>query len=270
MKTLGLALGAGGSRGVAHIGFLKALEEEGIKPNYICGCSMGSVVGAAYASGMSPKELWFVVSKLRLLDIITPSKQRGGMFSTRKMRQQLLKHVGNITFAELKIPFHCVAVDMCTQRVVEFSEGSVVDAVVASSSIPAIFHPFDKEGMRLVDGGILERVPVQQVKGMGADVVVAVDVLGQKNCKEDCPRALGVLLEILDIMDNQRTRRRREENADIIDFWLEPDLGAMNQYELKQVGMAYEKGYALGKEYAPAIKKALRSRRKKKTEIKTP
>ena len=267
MKKLGLALGAGGSRGVAHIGFLKALEEEGIKPDYICGCSMGSVVGAAYASGMSPQDMWLAVTKLRILDLISPSKQRGGLFGTKKMRQQLLKNIGDITFEELNIPFHCVAVDMCTQTLVEFSEGSVLDAVVASSSIPAIFHPLDKDGMRLIDGGVLERVPVKQVKDMGADVVVAVDVLGQKDCSEDCPHVLGIMLEVFDMMDNYRTKRRREDNKDIIDFWLEPDLGNMSQYELKQVQFAYEKGYELGLEHAPAIKKALRSRKKKKTEL---
>ncbi len=263
MKTLGLALGAGGSRGVAHIGFLKALEEEGLRPDYICGCSMGSVVGAAYASGMTPDEIWAVVGKLRILDIISPSRQRGGLFGTKKMRQLLLKHIGDIAFDELKIPFRCVAVDMCTQTIVEFSQGSVVDAVVASSSIPAVFHPLNKDGMRLIDGGILERVPVQQVKSMGADVVVAVDVLGQRDCSEDCPRVLGVLLEAIDLMDNYRTKRRREENADIIDFWLEPDLGRMSPYEIKQIKLAYEKGYEMGKEYTPVIKKALRSKKTK-------
>ena len=263
MKKLGLALGAGGSRGVAHIGFLKALEEGGVKPSYICGCSMGSVVGAAYAAGLTPDQMWWIVQKLRLLDIISPSGQRGGLFGTKKMRQQLVKHLGDITFDDLHIPFHCVSVDMCSQKLIEFSSGSVVDAVVASSSIPAIFHPLDKDGMRLIDGGILERVPVAQVKAMGADVVVAVDVLGQRDCSEDCPRVLGVLLETIDLMDNYRTLRRREDNAEIIDFWLEPDLGSMSQYELKQVGLAYQKGYELGVEYLPAIKKALRARKKR-------
>ncbi len=257
MKKLGLALGAGGSRGVAHIGFLKALEEAGIKPDYICGCSMGSVVGAAYASGMSTEAMWKIVSKLRLLDLIAPSGQRGGLFGTRKMRQLLIKHIGVVSFSDLKIPFHCVAVDMCTQSLVEFSEGNLIDAVVASSSIPAVFHPLDKDGMRLIDGGILERVPAAQVKKMGADVVVAVDVLGQRDCSEDCPRVLGVLLETIDLMDNYRTRRRREENADIIDFWLEPELGNMSQYELKQIRFAYEKGYELGIKHVKKIKKAL-------------
>ncbi len=258
MKKLGLALGSGGSRGVAHVGFLKALEEEEIPPDYICGCSIGSVMGAAYASGLSPESIWKIVEKLRILDIISPSKQRGGLFSTKKMRALLEKHIGDIAFADLKIPFRCIAVDMVEQKIVEFSKGSVLDGVVASSSIPAVFHPTVKGGMRLVDGGILERVPVPQVKKMGADVVVAVDVLGQRPCKEECPRTLGVLLEMIDLMDNYRTKRRREENADMIDFWIEPDLGNMSQYSLKEVRFAYDRGYEVGKGYAPKIKKALK------------
>ncbi len=258
MKKLGLALGSGGSRGVAHVGFLKALEESGITPDYICGCSMGSVVGAAYASGLSPDKIWEIVEKLRLLDFITPSRKRGGLFGTKKMRALLEKYIGDITFEDLKIPFHCIAVDMISQKIVEFSTGSVLEGVVASSSIPAVFHPTEKEGMRLVDGGILERVPVPQVKAMGADIVVAVDVLGQKSCKEDCPRTLGMLLEMIDLMDNYRTKRRKQENADIIDFWIEPKLENMSQYSLKQVRFAYEKGYEIGMEYAPKIKKALK------------
>ncbi len=257
MKKLGLALGSGGSRGVAHVGILKALDEEGLTPDYICGCSMGSVVGAAYASGMTPEAIWEVVKKLRVLDIISPSRQRGGLFGTKKMRALLKKHIGEIQFSDLKIPFHCIAVDMITQKLVEFKEGDLIDAVVASSSIPAVFHPLVKEDMRLVDGGVLERVPVSQVKRMGADVVVAVDVLGQRPCKEDCPRVLGVLLEMIDLMDNYRTKRRRQENADLIDFWLEPDLDDMSQYELKQVQLAYDRGYEMGKAYAPKIRKAL-------------
>ncbi len=257
-KKLGLALGSGGSRGVAHVGFLKGLEEHGLQPDYICGCSMGSVVGAAYAAGLIPDRIWEIVEKLRLLDIISPSRQRGGLFGTKKMRALLQKHIGDITFEELKIPFRCIAVDMLTQQIVEFSRGSLLDGVVASSSIPAVFHPTVKEGMRLVDGGILERVPVPQVKEMGADVVVAVDVLGQRQCKEDCPRTLGMLLEMIDLMDNYRTKRRREENKDIIDFWIEPDLGDMSQYSLKKVRLAYEKGYEIATEYAPKIKKALK------------
>ncbi len=258
MKKLGLALGAGGSRGVAHIGFLQALEEQKIKPSYIAGSSIGAVVGASYASGITPKELLAIVKDLRVGDFASPSMKRGGLFSTRRMRTLLKKHIGDIDFSALKIPFRCVAVDMKTQSLVLFDEGSVLDGVVASASIPAIFRPLEKGGMRLVDGGVLERVPVVEVKEMGADVVVAVDVLGRLPCQEECPNAFATLLEMIDLMDNYRIEHRKREYAKKVDFWLEPKLGDMNKFDLKGIRFAYERGYEIGAEYAPEIKKALK------------
>ena len=257
-KTLGFALGSGGSRGVAHIGFLKAMEEAKLKPDFITGCSMGAVVGAGYAAGLTTEEMYKAVRKLRLLDLITPVGFRGGLFDTKKIRRLLERYFGNPDFSELKIPFRCVAVDMIEQKVVEFSEGKVLDGVIASSSIPAIFKPMERDGMRLIDGGILERVPYLQLKGMGAETVVCVDVLGRRSTKEKMPSALGVLLETIDLMDNYRTARRKEENAAVIDFWIEPDLGDMSQYSLKRMDFAYEKGYETGVKYAKEIKKALK------------
>ena len=257
MKKLGLALGAGGSRGVAHIGFLKALEEAGIQADYIVGSSMGSVVGGAYAAGVSVDVMREAVCKLRLLDVLSPAKQKGGVFGNNRMRAQIVKYVGEMDFKDLKIPFHCVAVDMVKQEVVEFSKGSVADAIVASSTIPAIFHPLVKGKQRFIDGGVLERVPAMRVKKMGADVVVAVDVLGWKNAREKVPGPIGVSLETFDIMDNHRTKAYREKYKKYIDFWLEPDLGDMSQYSLKQIKEAYEKGYELGKANVAAIQKAL-------------
>ena len=136
----------------------------------------------------------------------------------------------------------------------------VVSAVVASSSIPAIFHPLEREGRRFVDGGILERVPAARLKEMGADIVVAVDVLALRHPSKKAPGTLGVLLETFDVMDNCRTREYKEKYADVIDFWLEPDLGDISQYSLKEVKFAYQQGYELGKVYAPKISKALRRR----------
>ena len=257
MKKLGLALGAGGSRGVAHIGFLKALEEANIQVDYIVGSSMGSVVGGAYAAGVSVDTMREAVCKLRLLDLISPAKQKGGVFGNAKMRSQIVKYIGDITFADLKLPFHCVAVDMIQQEVVELSEGKLADAIVASSSIPSIFHPVLQADKRLIDGGVLERVPAMRVKKMGADVVVAVDVLGWRNASEKVPGPLGMSLSTFDIMDNHRTKAYREKYKKHIDFWLEPELGEMSQYSLKQIKEAYEKGYELGKANVAAIQKAL-------------
>jgi NTE family protein len=257
-KTLGFALGAGGSRGVAHIGFLQAMEEEGLKPDYISGCSMGAIVGAAYANGLTTEYIHDIVKKLRLLDLIAPTGRRGGLFETRKIKKLLQKHMGDVEFSALKIPFSCVSVDLNSQRLIEFKEGSVIDGMIASSCIPGVFRPYHLNDMRLIDGCVLERVPAKQVKEMGADVVVCVDVLGRLSTAEECSSTISVLLEMYDLVDNARTVMRRKENEKIIDFWLEPDLGEMNQYSLRQVEFAYEKGYELGKKYAPQIKAALK------------
>lgn len=257
-KTLGLALGSGGSRGVAHIGFLRALEEVGVKPDFITGSSMGAVVGAAYSAGLTIEEMKEAAFNLRILDLLSFTSRRSGVSGTKKMRELLIKCIGDITFADLKIPFRCYAVDMISQQLIEFSSGSVIDAVVASASIPVVFHPLEKDGMRLIDGGILERVPVSQVKQMGADVVVGVDVLGRRDASEDAPNVLKMLIETIDVMDNHRTARRKEEFKDIIDFWLEPDLGDMSQYDLRLVRFAYEKGYELGQAHANDIRKVLK------------
>lgn len=256
-KKLGFALGAGGSRGIAHIGFLKAMEEEGIKPDYIAGCSMGSIVGGAYAAGVSVEVMEQAVRKLKLLQLLSGGNRPGGLFETKKIRKILSQYIGNLEFSDLKTPFRCVAVDLYTQSIVEFSEGSVIDGVVASSSIPGVFKPTEKNGMLLVDGGLLARVPCEFVKNMGADIVVAVDVLGNLATLEKKPSTITVLLESYNIMDNYRTAIRRKEQESIIDFWLEPSLGSMNQYSLKQLEFALEEGYKLGKANAQKIKDAL-------------
>ncbi len=256
-KTLGLALGAGGSRGVAHIGFLQALEEAGIKPDYISGCSMGSVVGAGYASGMALSDMKKAALSLRFFNLLSLTARPGGLFDTHNIRRILKKYIGDITFDDLQIPFTCIAVDMMTQKVIELSEGSLLDAVVASSSIPAIFKPQEKDGMRLVDGGVLERVPVRRVKKMGADVVVAVDVLGKRSTADKCPNAVVMLMEVIDLMDNYRTENLRKKDKRIIDLWLEPELGNMSQYAFKNLQFAYDQGYKLGLEHVDRIKELL-------------
>ena len=254
-KSLGFALGSGGSRGVAHIGFLQAMEEEGIVPDYISGCSMGSVVGMAYAAGMSPIEMRDAAFSLKMMDLIDLTNKPGGLFDTRKIRKLLTSYVGEIEFKDLKIPFRCVAVDLYGQEVVEMSEGDVIGAVIASSSIPGVFKPTERDGMRLIDGGVLERVPVRAVRHMGAKQIVAVDVLGQKQCRKKCPNAMGMLLDAFDIIDNHHTARYRKEHHNDIDVWLEPDLGMMSMLSLKGIQTAYEKGYEIGKEHAKEIRK---------------
>lgn len=258
MKTLGLALGAGAARGACHIGFLRGLEEAGIKPDLITGCSMGAIVGAIYAAGVPLSEIQQQIMKLRLVDFFRPTAKRGGLFTMKKIRKILKDRLGDLQFKDLKIPFQCVATDLVSRKLVCFSKGSVVDAAMASANVPFLFAPIEKDGMKLIDGYILERVPARLAKEMGADVVVAVDALGARPFSSKDPTSLQMMLEIMDILECERSERRKQENREIIDFWLEPDLGDMGQTELKKIRFACEQGYALAQTNLKKIKKALK------------
>ena len=248
-KTLGLALGAGGARGVAHVGFLKALEEENIRPDFISGSSMGSIVGACYAKGMKVNDI---------LDLNILPLTKLGLMKWTKVRRLISSFLENCEFSDLKIPFSCVAVDIISGKLQLFDEGSVIDAILASSSMPTVFRPVEKEGMLLVDGGVLCRVPVKQVKAMGADVVVAVDVLGKCEQVDKVPNMISLITRVYDIMDAHRTADERRRSRRVVDLWLEPKMPEVSQYKMKYHDSAYDAGYALGKENAAKIAELLK------------
>ncbi len=259
-KKLGFALGAGGSRGVSHIGFLKAMEEEGIMPDYISGASMGSVVGACYAKGMTIAQMTNIVKKLKASDIFDLSlNPLGGasILRSQKMRKKIKQYLGATKFSGLKIPFSCVATDIISGKKVVLGDADdeVCDAVVASSSIPSVFRPVAKGEYLLVDGGVIERVPVEQVKDMGADVVVAVDVLGEIRKCDKKYNIFTLLSRVFEITDNEITEHKKKKQK--ADLYLLPELGNMNQYKIKDIDFAIEQGYKLGKENAEKIKKLL-------------
>lgn len=262
-KTLGLALGSGGSRGVAHAGFLFALEEGGIVPDYIAGCSMGSVIGACYAKGMKAAEIKEAILGIKLHDIIDLSVaviSKMSILRSKKMRDLLVEYLGDINLEDMNIPFRCVATDLMSGKLHIFKRGSAVKAVQASSTIPLIFRPVKSGSGLYVDGGCLCRVPVKVVKDMGADVVVAMDVL--KNAAEPIHRVHNILsmgLRVFDIMDTHQTNQRREIEKGLCDLWLEPEMKGMSQYVIKDLDKAFDEGYNLGKENIQAIKNLIES-----------
>lgn len=261
-KTLGLALGSGGARGVAHIGFLKALEEAEIRPDYIAGCSMGAVIGGCYASGISASKIKDVVLKLKPRDIVDVSPSiitKMSILRSKKIRDLLVEHLGDIKIEELQIPFRCVATDLYSGKLHVFKRGSAAKAIQASSTIPAVFRPVKGDGKLFVDGGCLYRVPVKTVKDMGADVVVAFDAL--KNTTEpvtDVKNIIGMVLRIFDIMDANQTELTRAVEGDLCDLLIEPDMKGYSQYVIKDLEKIYEEGYAVGKANVEKIKQLLK------------
>lgn len=260
-KKLGLALGSGGSRGVTHLGVLKALEEEGIRPDYIAGCSMGSVVGACYSAGMTIEKMVNVVSKLKtvhLMDFAVLPEPRPGFFKGDKMLNILIKNLGDVTFDQLKIPFCCVATDVYSGKNVILREGKVAPCVRASSTIPILFKPMEMDGKLLVDGGVLCRVPTEEVKAMGADVVIAVDALvNSYEPVTEVKGIIGLVLRLFDVMSNQAQDMKNMLTKHAYDLWLAPEMDGMNQYSVKELDKAYEDGYAITKKNMDRIKELL-------------
>ena len=255
-KKLGFALGAGGSRGVAHVGFLKAMEENGIKPDFISGTSMGSVVGSCYALGMSADQMMKEIEKLKFSDIFDLSFNpmgNGAILRAKKLRKKLKQYLGENTFSNLKIPFTAVSTDLISGReVLHCADELVLDGVIASSSIPGVFKPLSYNGKCLVDGGLICRVPIKQVRDMGAEVVVAVDVLGDVRTLDKKFNMFSVLFRTFDIMDASVSMQIKQRLAP--DLYLEPDLGNMSQYKFKDLKFAFDKGYEAGVNSAEKIK----------------
>lgn len=261
-KTLGLALGCGGARGVAHIGFLQALEEEGIRPNYITGCSMGAIVGGCYASGMTIKEMYDTVMSLKLRHLadlsVSPITQLS-FFKSKKVHNLLLKHCKHKNIEEFPIPFKCVATDVISGALHVFDKGDAAIAMRASSTIPVVFRPVKLGKELLVDGWCLCHVPIRQVKDMGADIVIAVDVIA------DCcmpikkmNNILSFIFRVYDIVDGKAGQLAKEYDKEYYDLYIEPQLKGMKQYQLKDIEFAYNEGLKEGRKHVAKIKELLK------------
>lgn len=181
--TVGIVLGGGGARGLCHIGVLDVLQREGIPVDMIAGTSIGGLVGAIYAAGVPVetvhaeiKRISRVREQMRLVDINISAA--GLSVGGRRIYNFLADLIGeDVTFADLRLPLAMVAVDIHTGRPIVLQGGRVIDAVRATISVPGVFAPVDLGDYRLVDGGVLDNVPVDVVRAMGATKVIAVDVL---------------------------------------------------------------------------------------------
>lgn len=181
MRKLGLVLGSGGARGWAHLGVLDALAEAGIKPAVVAGTSMGALVGAVYAAGRldALRDLALRLDwKQALYYFLEMNFPRAGLIDGNKITRFIGQHVGPRKIEDLPLPFAAVATDVESGREVVLREGDVMEAIRASFSVPGIFTPVERDGAVLVDGGLVDPVPVRVARELGAGFVVAVDVTG--------------------------------------------------------------------------------------------
>ena len=176
-SRIGYALGGGAVRGAAHLGFLSVFEDAGIRPDFIAGTSSGAIVGAGYAAGLTVDEMSRLVQDTSWRQVTTVAWKRSmSVFDTTPLRMWIEKAIGDIEFDDLRIPLAAVTCNIVDGDKVILREGSVVRAAVASAAIPGLFTPDVRGDMLLVDGGLVENLPVSVARSMGADIVVAVDV----------------------------------------------------------------------------------------------
>lgn len=267
-KKIGLALGGGAARGLAHIGVLELLEKEGIPIDYIAGTSAGSLVGSLYAQGKSSREIREMAIEMSAVEkalLWDPTIELSGIFAGKRITKLLSSVIGNVKFKELKIPFSCVAVDIISGEEVVLKEGSVVEAVRASISIPIVFTVAKKDGRYLVDGGLLNPVPVDVAREMGADFVIAVNVLpliGKKNQvrkkktgkKEHKPGIFHVALNTIEIANSHFV----EESLRTADFIIEPDTTKISPADFWTAEETILQGEFAASDALPALKRKLR------------
>ncbi|MCB0371428.1 MAG: patatin-like phospholipase family protein [Muricauda sp.] len=249
---VGLVLSGGGAKGLAHIGALKVIEEAGIKVDYIGGTSMGAIVGALYASGYSAQELDSIFRNTDFTNLIQDNVPRGAKTFYEKedseryalalpftdfkvsfpqaisggqniynMLVQLLFHVKDIhDFKKLPIPFICVATNVETGEEVLLDNGYLPEAIVASGTFPSLFEPSEIDGSILIDGGVVNNYPIYQVKEMGADLIIGVDVQHDLSTRESLSSATEILLQI----NNYRTVNDMRKKSMETDIYIRPDI----------------------------------------------
>jgi NTE family protein len=253
---IGLVLSGGGAKGLAHIGVLKVLEEQGVKISYVTGTSMGAIIGGLYAAGYNAQQLdsiFSVVDSKALVQDYVPRKAKGfyerrddeiyalqlpfdnfkigipqsfskGMYNYNLL-SRLTYHVRDVKdFSKLPIPFACVATEVSTGNEVILNHGDLVESIIASGAFPSLFSPVEIDGKALIDGGVVNNYPIELVRAMGADIVIGVDVQDDLKPIDELGGAMGILLQTTNYPMVEQMASKRH----LTDIYIKPDIKGYN------------------------------------------
>jgi NTE family protein len=252
--VIGLALGSGGARGFAHLGVIKVLKEEGISVDVIAGSSMGALVGCFYGAGLDIDRLYKLAGAFKrkyYLDFTVPKM---GFLAGKKVKELIRLFTHGKNLEDLDIPVRVVATDLKSGEKVVFSKGPIADAVRASISIPGIFTPEKLEDRLLVDGGVIDRVPVSVVEEMGADLIIAVDVSRVKT-SSDITSIFDVIMQSLDIMQMELVSNREIAS----DIMIRPHVEMYSSRAFTNIEDIIRIGEEEARKQVPRIKEAIQN-----------
>ena len=255
--VVGLVLGAGAARGFAHVGVIKALEAQGVRPDIVVGSSAGSVIAALLASGLTGNDmnrLALNLDEATIADWGLPFAGRfGGLIKGDALQNMVNREVQNKTIEQMRIPLGIVATDLQSGKGVLFRTGNTGLAVRASCSVPGVFQPAVISGKEYVDGGLVAPVPVSYARQMGATLIIAVNISSEP-VHQDASGTLGVLQQTISIM--QRSINQYElKSADIV---IQPQLKQMSSSDFKSRNAAILAGEAATQEQMALIKEKLK------------
>jgi NTE family protein len=256
---IGLALSGGAARGIAHVGVLRALVQHNIPIDAIAGASAGALIGGCYAAGLSIEQLEEMARSFRWRHTARLAFSRLGLQSNARMETFLRAHLPVTRFEDLKIPFAAMVTDLRAGRLIVFRDsGDLPFAIRASTCIPAIYRPVeDSEGRLLIDGGIVSNLPVNAVRDLGADIVIAVDVNADGIRFFERPRtALGVLAQTFIAVE----RIVSDQERDTADVLIVPKVGHIRWDQTRRSEELVEGGYQAALESIDAIKRLLDDR----------
>jgi NTE family protein len=248
---IGIALGGGFARGIAHIGVLKVLEEEKIPISYVAGTSVGALIGAAYCSGLSVPELEEVARRVRFKTFARWTLSRHGFATNQRMIGFLNSILKVKSFEELRLPLAVTATDLSTGEGVVFHSGPLVDPVRASCAYPGMFLPVNIRGRWLVDGMLAHAVPTRPLLDMGAKRVVAVHLKG-KWSNASAPRHLFDVIGQCFAIAQDMSSSHWKQAADLI---IEPDVNGFEYDAFVHTGALIKAGEVATRQALPALKK---------------
>lgn len=266
-RKIGLALGSGAARGLAHIGVLSVLEKEGVPIDMIAGTSIGALIGALYARGKNAdriKDLVIELGSKRFSLLADPALPKTGLIKGQKVKNVLKSVIGNIDFRDLKLPFACVATDINSGEEVVIRQGLVWEGVMASGSIPVILPVFKWQGRYLVDGSSVNPVPVSLLKRMGADFIIAVNVIpdvdsrvelaNEGHTEAKAPNIFSVIMQIINI-PIYRVVEYSLSGADVV---IEPQVASIGHFDFHRTQECILKGESATQASVLEIKRQLK------------
>jgi NTE family protein len=285
---IGLVLGGGGAKGAAHIGVLKVLEEQKIPVDYIGGTSMGAIVAALYASGLTANELEKVITAIDWKDVFSGDPDRRDIDYRRKVEdfdhltklsvgikdgkvvtpkglikdqkvnvlfETLMLHTSGIDdFDKLPIPYRAVAADLETGEMVVLKGGRLADAARASMSVPGAFPPIELNGRLLIDGGIVRNLPIDIVREMGADIIICVDVDKPMATRKELGGSLSILNQMIDIMMKKNVKDQ-VKTLGPQDVYMNPELGELGSADFDKAAEISRLGEKAAREKIDSLKR---------------